>query len=275
MATILHISDLHFGWPYVPEVGDAVHRAIDETAPDAVVVSGDLVQRGDFERLWLEAKRFLARITRPKLVIPGNHDIPLWNPLRRLLAPFTHFRRHIAPELDPVLHLPGAVIAGISTPRFWTVDLGFVSRGQLARVRRAFEAATPGALRVVTMHHGLVPQARAGLARHHVRGHARAARELAAMGADVVLSGHNHYPHVVEILPDGAGRAIVCAQAGTACSKRLRPAKGCVPQSVSIVRSRGRRFSVELHYFCAEERAFRPAERHEFDRPFAGAAVPV
>lgn len=274
MATLLHISDLHFGWPFDPVAGDALHRAAAEARPDAIVCSGDLVQRGDFERLYLDAKTFLERFRGPLLVIPGNHDIPLWNPLRRLLAPFARYRRHIARELDPILHVPGAVIAGISTPRVWTIDLGFVSSRQLDRVARAFAAAPPSALRVATMHHGLLAQKWTGLTRHHVRGNRRAIGALADMGADLVLSGHNHYPHV-EVATGGAGRAIVCAQAGTACSRRFRPKSGCATNSFTVVRSHGRSFAVDFHYFDRERGEFALGATHEFERGLAPRLAPV
>jgi 3',5'-cyclic AMP phosphodiesterase CpdA len=272
MATIVHISDIHFGWPFDRVVGDAVHRAAEEARPDAIVVSGDLVQRGDFERLFVEAKAFLARFKSPLVVIPGNHDIPLWNPLRRLVAPFARYRRHIAEELDPVLHVPGAVIAGISTPRVWTIDLGFVGRRQLDRVQRAFAAAPPGALRVAVMHHGLVVQKEAGFARHHVRGQQRAIRALGEMEADLVLSGHNHFPRVDVVAPGDGARPFVCAQAGTACSRRYRGP--CERNSIAIVRSRARGFAVEVHYFERARDAFVLGETHAFERGGGRVAAP-
>ena len=42
---ILHISDLHFGPPFVPAVAEAVLKTIPSLDLDAVVVSGDLTQR--------------------------------------------------------------------------------------------------------------------------------------------------------------------------------------------------------------------------------------
>jgi 3',5'-cyclic AMP phosphodiesterase CpdA len=262
VATIVHISDLHFGWPYVEEVGEAVLGTIEEVRPEAVVVSGDLVQRGDFPRLWEQAKTFLSRLARPFLVVPGNHDIPLWNPIRRLFRPFAYFRRYVGRDLDPVLHVPGAVIAGISTPRWWTIDLGHVGCSQLARARRALEAAPPGALRVVALHHGLLPQEKAGLTRHHVRGHERAIRAFSDMGVRLVLSGHNHYPHV-GLVTGRNGDSLVLAQAGTACSKRLRG--GCRRNSLNVIRTRGRAIEIETRFY--DGRRFEAGERRRFGEP--------
>ena len=45
MTSILHISDLHFGPPYVPEIGEDLLRSVAELEIDAIVVSGDFTQR--------------------------------------------------------------------------------------------------------------------------------------------------------------------------------------------------------------------------------------
>ena len=42
MLNLLHISDLHFGPPYIPEVGEALLRTIKQRSPDIIVISGDL-----------------------------------------------------------------------------------------------------------------------------------------------------------------------------------------------------------------------------------------
>ena len=42
---ILHVSDLHFGPPYLNEVGEEALRSAHQLNPDVVVVSGDLTQR--------------------------------------------------------------------------------------------------------------------------------------------------------------------------------------------------------------------------------------
>ena len=36
--TLVHVSDFHFGWPFIPEVGDALVKAAHEQKPAAVVI---------------------------------------------------------------------------------------------------------------------------------------------------------------------------------------------------------------------------------------------
>src|SRR5664279_5675667 len=100
MRTVVHLSDIHFGRVDARLVEPLV-RLVDETAPDLVAISGDLTQRarrGQFE----QARTFLDQLPYPRLVVPGNHDVPLYNIAKRFLDPHGGFRRHIASDLEPV-----------------------------------------------------------------------------------------------------------------------------------------------------------------------------
>ena len=53
MPSIVHVSDLHFGRPAVPEQIDAIEAMIQERRFDVVAISGDVSQRsraGEFQR---------------------------------------------------------------------------------------------------------------------------------------------------------------------------------------------------------------------------------
>jgi 3',5'-cyclic AMP phosphodiesterase CpdA len=77
MLTILHISDLHFGPPYVPAVGAALLRAAPRMQADLIVASGDFTQRAKPEQ-FAQARAFLDQLPKlPRVVVPGNHDVPL------------------------------------------------------------------------------------------------------------------------------------------------------------------------------------------------------
>jgi 3',5'-cyclic AMP phosphodiesterase CpdA len=57
-----------------------------------VAFSGDFTQRARRAE-FAEAGRFLNRIAQIKLVVPGNHDIPLYNFFARFLYPFANYNR--------------------------------------------------------------------------------------------------------------------------------------------------------------------------------------
>ena len=50
MLNILHVSDLHFGPPWLPRVGQALLEIAPRLEPDVVVISGDLTQRARREQ---------------------------------------------------------------------------------------------------------------------------------------------------------------------------------------------------------------------------------
>ena len=45
MTTVFHVSDLHFGWPAVPEQIEAIEEIIQVEKFEVVAISGDLTQR--------------------------------------------------------------------------------------------------------------------------------------------------------------------------------------------------------------------------------------
>ncbi len=267
MVTLLHISDLHFGRAHASKLADAILEAEDRIRPHAVVCSGDLVEWSGTDRPWREVRAFLQRLVSPRLVIPGNHDIERLNLFNRLIKPLGRYRRFVHHEPDPVVEVPGAVLAGIGTPRRWSIDLGHVSTAQLNRVRQAFAKAGKGVLKVVAMHHGLLTPHR-GLFRGHVWGAERARRELLAMGADLVLSGHSHFPHA-ERLSDETGRSLIWAQAGTAGSPRYSRRR-CLRNSFSVIRRELGQLLIEWWYYDERKRTFEPQDV----QPVVAAAEP-
>ncbi len=262
---ILHLSDFHCGWPYQDEVADAIVRSAEELRPRAIVVSGDLVQRGDFTLLFKRARAFLERLSErtsaPWLTVPGNHDLPLWNPFRRLLWPFASYRRYIHAELDPVLTLPNAVIVGINTACRFILDLGIVVRWQLKRAARAFADAPASALRAIVMHHHLAPVPKGSLRFGRTRFWRRALRGFRESGADIVFSGHNHYQRVIAAEDGGP----VLCQAGTATSSRGRLLESgqC---SFNFVRSEDGAIEVQRYLFDPVARAFAANGTNHFPR---------
>src|SRR3954453_20827658 len=87
MRTIAHISDLHFG-KVDPPVAEGLIADLAGRKPDLLVVSGDFTQRAR-ARQYEDAAAFLRRLPTPQLVVPGNHDIPMydWGFIPRFVAP--------------------------------------------------------------------------------------------------------------------------------------------------------------------------------------------
>jgi hypothetical protein len=86
------LSDLHFGREDA-RVVEAVLEDVAAGRPDLIVVSGDLTQRAR-RRQFEAARAFLDRLPAPVLVVPGNHDVPLFDLARRFLRPPGALPRH-------------------------------------------------------------------------------------------------------------------------------------------------------------------------------------
>ena len=225
MRRIVHISDLHFG-RHDPVIVEALLTSIFDADPDLVVVSGDLTQRARRAE-FAAARAFLDRLAPvPMVVIPGNHDIPLYDVARRFVRPLHRFRRFIGCETHSFFADDELAVLGLNTARSLTFKNGRISFEQMNQIRRAFEAVSSDALRILVIHHPLAAPA------HDPRldpvGRWRPALEaIGHAGVQVVLSGHFHSVFSGDLalptsLADGIGHCILAVHAGTAISTRTR-----------------------------------------------------
>ncbi len=221
MKTIVHLSDLHFG-----TVDDAVRigleAAVRQATPDLVVVSGDLTQRAKV-REFLQARRFLDALPAPTLVVPGNHDVPLYDVFRRFLRPLTRYRRIITDDLEPFYADTEIAVAGLNTARSATFKNGRINEGQLARMAERFAALSPETTRIVVVHHPFGHAATMD-ERDIVGRAALAVDAFSRSRIDIVLAGHLHSAHAGASSEryDIDGYAALLIQAGTATSTRRR-----------------------------------------------------
>lgn len=220
MRTIAHLSDFHFGTE-IPAVADALARELQERPPSLVVVSGDLTQRARV-RQFAAARAYLARLPRPQLVVPGNHDVPLFDVFRRFLAPLARYRRFIAADVDPSFTDDEMHVSALNTARSFTWKSGRISLAQLDLLARRLAAAGARRKIVVTHHPFIPPPNDVGIAL--VGRAALAIPVLDAAQADLLLAGHLHRGYAGDIRPHypTARQAVIAAQAGTATSGRTR-----------------------------------------------------
>lgn len=227
MPTIAHISDVHFGRTD-PAVVEGLVEDLAARSPSVLVASGDFTQRARTGQ-YREAAAFLARLPGPQLLIPGNHDIPLYDVVRRFLFPLHRYRRHITRDLRPVVRNDGMIVMGMNTARSFTLSLdgfwkdGAISEEQLLDVKLQACDLPPELFKVVVTHHPFIPPPRE---RPHgiVRGARRALATMELCGIDMLLAGHLHmgYSDDVRTHHEATKRSILSVQAGTATSTRRR-----------------------------------------------------
>jgi 3',5'-cyclic AMP phosphodiesterase CpdA len=261
MARLIHLSDLHFG-AHEPDMVDAVEASINSEKPDLVVISGDFTQRARTEQ-FRDACEFLTRLRdsgHEVLGVPGNHDVPLYDVLRRFLSPLTRYKRFIDETLCPYHELPGVAVLGINTARSLTFSDGRISHEQMDFIREAFGRADPKAMRVLVTHHPLfaLPVGETGEVARAVGRSELALDAIADCGVDVLLAGHHHAAatHSARELATRAGPALVI-QAGTATSHRLRDQK----QSFNRIEIAGEEVTLTVHAWLDDEFVAADAQR--------------
>jgi 3',5'-cyclic AMP phosphodiesterase CpdA len=228
MTRLLQVSDPHFGTERAAVV-ESVVRLARSLQPELVVLSGDITQRAR-ESQFRAARAFVERLGAPVLTVPGNHDLPLFDLVRRLVQPYARLLRHFGPGLEPAHASPGLLVLGLNTTRATRHKNGVVSDEQIERIARRLAAAQPGQLRIVVVHQPVAvtrPEDVSNLLIHHER----ALPRWAEAGADLVMGGHIHLPYVLPVT--GLARPVWAVQAGTAVSRRVRNG---VPNSVNVLR---------------------------------------
>ncbi len=272
MITLLHVSDLHFGPPFHPEVGESLQSFAHELRPEIIVASGDFSQRARPEQ-FAAAREFLDRLPRvPTVVTPGNHDVPLYRIYERLFDPYRHYARHISPELDTVLRVsgdPAATIVALNStaPRRAIVN-GRIHRWQIDFARQAFAETPEGELRIVVAHHHFAPPPDWEGADVMPKAK-RALDAFTAMKVDMILGGHLHRAYIGNSLDVYAGadreHGIVIVQSGTSTSRRGR-AREAEKNSLNVLRLDDDAIRVTHYMFFSDVGGFVPTSRHLFFR---------
>ena len=220
MKVVAHISDPHFGTED-PRVVAGLRADLDGHTgplPALVVLSGDLTQRARSEQ-FRASRAFLDGLRCPHLVVPGNHDVPLYNVLRRFLDPLGTYRAHVTEDLSPTYVDDELAVVGIATAHGFTRKSGKVSPAQIAEATGALAGATTQ-WKVLVAHHPFVGPA---AAQDDLVEDAEAALvAFRAAGVNVILTGHLHISFSADAAMRDEAHRIVSVHAGTCTSTRTR-----------------------------------------------------
>lgn len=265
MRRIVHLSDLHFGRLDAELPGPLLER-VRALEPHVVVVSGDLTQRAraqEFEA----ARDFLRQLPQPQVVVPGNHDVPLYNVVARLVRPLARYQRYIGRDLQPLVHDEEVAVLGVNTARSLVLKNGRINERQLDGVRETLCRLPQGVMKLVVTHHPFDVPAGA----HHEDVVGRAAEAMgvfAQCGVDVLLAGHLHESHSHDTgtrWPLAGYEALIVA-AGTATSTRSRGQ----PNGFNLLRVSAGRVEVERFEWLPERPGFHGAGVARYERAERG-----
>ncbi len=170
--TIVHLSDLHSA-----DLEAELGSALEGVDPDLIVLTGDLVSRGDRDLKTALKTAALAAQRAPSYFVPGNHEADSL----------------CYPELREGLERSGVTVLEDQAAQLWwnggeinligARDLKFDPEG-----RRAARAALPGKVRALC---------REGALNILLSHRPDMMEEYAASGADVVFSGHAHGGQII------------------------------------------------------------------------------
>jgi predicted phosphodiesterase len=266
--TILHLSDLHFGAPQAPDRAEAILAEIKRRTPTVVAISGDLTQRARTSQ-FRQARQFLDRIGAPVIVVPGNHDVPLWNVVNRFLLPLEKYRQWITDDLNPLYIDEALAVMGLDTTRSFTIKGGRINQAHLSAVRGRLCELPDEIGKVIVAHHPFAPPP--GFERERaVGGVRRAVKLLAKCRVEIILTGHLHQYYVAnsrEFYPDSEP-GILLVQAGTVVTLMGRGAERH-KNSFNLIDVTEDEIKVINHIYSDEDGAFIAAgvhvsPRHQF-----------
>lgn len=211
---VAHLSDPHFG-TQDKRICQALVRELGEIEPAVVVISGDLTQRARRSQ-FRHARRWLDALGLPTLVVPGNHDIPLYDVFSRFLRPRANYREYISKELTPWFIDDSLAIVGVDTTKSFTTKHGEIDREDIERAIAELDGF-PGRWKILVAHHPFIVPPESD--EPAVEGADKVLPMLEGAAIDMILTGHLHLPHA-------AGRnehhTIIHVQAGTCFSTRTR-----------------------------------------------------
>lgn len=266
MRSLVHLSDLHFGRIDATIIAPLI-RSVTEIKPDVIAISGDLTQRAREEQ-FRKAREFLDALPRvPQIVVPGNHDVPLYNVFQRFAAPLVKFRRHITNDLRPFFADSEIAVLGLNTARSLTFKYGRINERQMAHTRERLCDLSNEITKIIVTHHPFdVPE---GHDERDLVGRAQLAMQtLVACGADVLLAGHLHVSATSRTAEryQTSGHSALVVQAGTATSTRGRGETN----SFNVLRIQHPHIKVTRFAWQSERATFVPASSENFMRTAEG-----
>jgi 3',5'-cyclic AMP phosphodiesterase CpdA len=261
---LLHISDLHFGPLYDPEVGEKLLQRLSELSGTTLIVTGDMTQRArrsQFEaaREWLDRA---AQLVENTVVCPGNHDIALFRVWERVINPFALYREYISPDLDQVFHSPAVTVVALNSVRpLSRLVQGKLSRKQFRLTADAFAKSPGERLNVLAFHHPLITFQKQD---HHPGLDVPWKTISGGERVDVVLTGHLHDSEVQLSYDEATGKPMVLISCGTSASRRGR-GKDAGRNSFNRIEGSRSSLRVVTEYFNVEKGEFQEATDAVFD----------
>ncbi|CEG61497.1 metallophosphoesterase family protein [Legionella micdadei] len=215
MMRIVHISDLHFGL-HVDAIIEPFLEHLKRIRPDLIIISGDLTHRARTKQYFL-FQNFLQQLPTPVLMVPGNHDIPLYNFIARFLSPFKKYKKYVSKELFSHFENEEINILGVNSATPYRIKNGEFSHEVIHRIQTHFSTKHQR-LNILFFHHNLYQFS--GM--HHPLNNAEHfIQYLQQSPIHLVCTGHLHYANVKNITQENKINCVIL-HAGSLLSPRRK-----------------------------------------------------
>ncbi len=221
---IAHLSDLHFSRKISREKLRALEKDLVAQAPDLIVMTGDLTDRGTISQ-FRAAKEFFLGLGLPFVSVPGNREVAVSAVLEWMLPTWfamNRYSRFFGPT-DRVVHVEESkkiVLIGLNSVHLFPSWPGKIPR--LTRYwLKEFAAEHSYYTKILFLHHPVLPVMRASSYWAHSLSDAGELLNICAQtGIELILQGHKHRSAVMEVfIPQWDSRIVVSCGGAPLMSK--------------------------------------------------------
>lgn len=211
--SVLHLSDLHFGrvkYETLQSLKDFITHRPEKL--DLVILTGDLTQRAKKEQ-FVEARQFLESLPCPVFVVPGNHDVPLYNIFLRFFSPYKRYQKYMGDWTKTYYEDDRVAVVGLWTVNNWRIQEGRLSSRQVKEACEKFQNVKPGKVKILAFHHPVLTTSD--------KSQLNLVKKVLEMKPDIMLWGHDHHSHA-EYFDALKKELPLLVAAGTTISSRTR-----------------------------------------------------
>ena len=225
---------------------------------------------GSYQQQFEACKQFFNRLPDiPLLVIPGNHDVPLYRLFERLFKPLALYCEIIHPDLNPVLQVGNVVLAGLdSTAPRSAISNGRLHQHQLRHCEEVFASVPDDMTRIVVAHHHFAP-GHDKVFDVAMPGSRRAIDCFVEQKVEMILGGHLHRSYIGNSLDFFPGhhrdRGVIIVQCGTTTSSRGK-GRERDENTFNLIEADFQNLAVTHYLYFEEACEFAPISRHLFPR---------
>ncbi len=210
---IIHLSDLHFGRIQNQVLVDLeAYLEKEKDQINLVIITGDLTQRAKKDQ-FIAAKDFIEKIKCPVFVVPGNHDVPLYNLFLRFFSPYSRFKKYMGNLISNFYEDENFSIFGLWTVNPFRVEDGKISQHDILNVTEKFRTVDPRKIKILAGHHPIATFEEPKIKKLF--------EKLIELKPDFLMWGHNHQSSITYFDEKTKMLPIMMAS-GTTVSSRVR-----------------------------------------------------